>query len=91
MVLNRNYSWDFSYTVGHEISHLIELGEAYIHTHPTDEKDVRVAVSQSAIPARVADLRAEIASYDSEIAAREAERELGEADDGPAGGNPPAP
>ena len=33
-----------------------------------------MAVSQSAIPARIADLRAEIASYESEITAREAER-----------------
>ena len=46
-----------------------------------DTACARVAVSQSAIPARIADLRAEIASYDSEITAREAERELGEADE----------
>ena len=33
MVLNCNYSWDFSYTVGHEISHLIDQRLAFIHTY----------------------------------------------------------
>lgn len=36
MVLNCNYSWDFSYTVGHEISHLIDQRLTFIHTY--DEK-----------------------------------------------------
>lgn len=33
MVLNCNYSWDFSYTVGHEISHLIDQRLTFIHTY----------------------------------------------------------
>ena len=33
MVLNCSYSWDFSYTVGHEISHLIDQRLAFIHTY----------------------------------------------------------
>ena len=36
IVLNCNYSWDFSYTVGHEISHLIDQRLTFIHTY--DEK-----------------------------------------------------
>ena len=36
IVLNCNYSWDFSYTVGHEISHLIDQKLTFIHTY--DEK-----------------------------------------------------
>ena len=38
MVLNCNYSWDFSYTVGHEISHLIDQRLAFIHTY-NDESE----------------------------------------------------
>ena len=37
MVLNCNYSWDFSYTVGHEISHLIDQRLTFIHTY--DDKN----------------------------------------------------
>ena len=33
IVLNCNYSWDFSYTVGHEISHLIDQRLTFIHTY----------------------------------------------------------
>lgn len=33
MVLNCSYSWDFSYTVSHEISHLIDQRLAFIHTY----------------------------------------------------------
>ena len=33
MVLNCNYSWDFSYTVGHEISHLIDQRLTFIHIY----------------------------------------------------------
>lgn len=33
MVLNCSYSWDFSYTVGHEISHLIDQRLTFIHTY----------------------------------------------------------
>ncbi|WP_374636886.1 type VI secretion system ATPase TssH [Paracoccus sp. (in: a-proteobacteria)] len=66
----------------------VKLSARYLPARQLPDKAVslldtacaRVAVSQSAIPARLADLRAEIASYDSEIAAREAERELGEID-----------
>ena len=36
IVLNCNYSWDFSYTVGHEISHLIDQRLTFIYTY--DEK-----------------------------------------------------
>ena len=67
----------------------VKLSARYLPARQLPDKAVslldtacaRVAVSQSAIPARVADLRAEIASYESEIIAREAERELGEADE----------
>ncbi|MBP8929653.1 MAG: type VI secretion system ATPase TssH [Paracoccus sp.] len=67
----------------------VKLSARYLPARQLPDKAVslldtacaRVAVSQSAIPARIADLRAEIASYDSEITAREAERELGEADE----------
>ncbi len=38
MVLNCNYSWDFSYTVGHEISHLIDQRLTFIHTY-NDESE----------------------------------------------------
>jgi len=46
-----------------------------------DTACARVAISQSTIPARIADLRAEISGYDSEIAARESDRDLGEGDE----------
>ncbi|KGJ04229.1 type VI secretion system protein VasG [Paracoccus halophilus] len=67
----------------------VKLSARYLPARQLPDKAVslldtacaRVAVSQSAVPARLADLRAEIASYESEIAAREAERELGEADE----------
>lgn len=67
----------------------VKLSARYLPARQLPDKAVslldtacaRVAVSQSAIPARIADLRAEIASYESEITAREAERELGEADE----------
>ncbi len=67
----------------------VKLSARYLPARQLPDKAVslldtacaRVAVSQSAIPARVADLRAEIASYEKEIAAREAERELGEIDE----------
>ncbi len=67
----------------------VKLSARYLPARQLPDKAVslldtacaRVAVSQSAIPARLADLRAEIAAYESEIAAREAERELGEADE----------
>ncbi|RCW87044.1 type VI secretion system ATPase TssH [Paracoccus lutimaris] len=67
----------------------VKLSARYLPARQLPDKAVslldtacaRVAVSQSAIPARIADLRAEIASYESEIIAREAERELGEADE----------
>lgn len=38
MVLNCSYSWDFSYTVGHEISHLIDQRLAFIHTYNDKSK-----------------------------------------------------
>ena len=67
----------------------VKLSARYLPARQLPDKAVslldtacaRVAVSQSAIPARIADLRADIASYESEITAREAERELGEVDE----------
>ncbi|MBC9246813.1 type VI secretion system ATPase TssH [Paracoccus sp. 11-3] len=67
----------------------VKLSARYLPARQLPDKAVslldtacaRVAVSQSSVPARIADLRADIASYDSEIAAREAERDLGEADE----------
>ncbi|MFO1164284.1 MAG: type VI secretion system ATPase TssH [Paracoccus sp. (in: a-proteobacteria)] len=67
----------------------VKLSARYLPARQLPDKAVslldtacaRVAVSQSAIPARIADLRAEIASYDSYNTAREAARELGEADE----------
>lgn len=67
----------------------VKLSARYLPARQLPDKAVslldtacaRVAVSQSAVPARIADLRAAIASYDSEITAREAERDLGEADE----------
>jgi type VI secretion system protein VasG len=66
----------------------VKLSARYLPARQLPDKAVslldtacaRVAVSQSAVPARIADLRAEIASFESEIAAREAEHELGEVD-----------
>ncbi|MDQ7774636.1 MAG: type VI secretion system ATPase TssH [Paracoccus aminovorans] len=66
----------------------VKLSARYLPARQLPDKAVslldtacaRVAVSQSAIPARIADLRAEIAGLETEIAAREAERDLGEGD-----------
>lgn len=43
-----------------------------------DTASARVAISQSSTPARIADLRDRIAALSSEIAAKEAQRDLGE-------------
>ncbi|WP_323718659.1 type VI secretion system ATPase TssH [Paracoccus aminovorans] len=66
----------------------VKLSARYLPARQLPDKAVslldtacaRVAVSQSAVPARIADLRAEIAGLETEIAAREAERDLGEGD-----------
>ncbi|MFV0410661.1 MAG: type VI secretion system ATPase TssH [Paracoccus sp. (in: a-proteobacteria)] len=67
----------------------VKLSARYLPARQLPDKAVslldtacaRVAVSQSAVPARLADLRADIAAYDMEIAAKEAERELGATDE----------
>ncbi len=46
-----------------------------------DTACARVAVSQAAIPARIADLEQKIAALETEIAAKEAERDLGDTDE----------
>ncbi len=64
----------------------VKLSARYLPARQLPDKAVslldtacaRVAVSQSSTPARIADLKAAIASYDAEIAAKEAERDLGE-------------
>ncbi|MFC3567959.1 type VI secretion system ATPase TssH [Paracoccus simplex] len=66
----------------------VKLSARYLPARQLPDKAVslldtacaRVAVSQSSVPARIADLRAEIAGLETEIAAREAERDLGEGD-----------
>ena len=66
----------------------VKLSARYLPARQLPDKAVslldtacaRVAVSQSAVPARIADLRAAIAGLETEIAAREAERDLGEGD-----------
>ncbi len=67
----------------------VKLSARYLPARQLPDKAVslldtacaRVAVSQSATPARLADLRASIAALDTEIAAKEAERELGATDE----------
>ncbi|TKW68764.1 MAG: type VI secretion system ATPase TssH [Paracoccus denitrificans] len=67
----------------------VKLSARYLPARQLPDKAVslldtacaRVAVSQSAVPARLADLRADIAALDTEIAAKEAERELGATDE----------
>ncbi|QFQ88744.1 type VI secretion system ATPase TssH [Paracoccus kondratievae] len=67
----------------------VKLSARYLPARQLPDKAVslldtacaRVAISQSTIPARIADLRAEISGYDSEIAARESDRDLGEGDE----------
>ncbi|MFD2441155.1 hypothetical protein ACFSS8_15595 [Paracoccus kondratievae] len=57
----------------------VKLSARYLPARQLPDKAVslldtacaRVAISQSTIPARIADLRAEISGYDSEIAARD--------------------
>ena len=46
-----------------------------------DTASARVAISQSATPAMVADLRAEIAALETELAAKQAQADLGETSD----------
>lgn len=66
----------------------VKLSARYLPARQLPDKAVslldtacaRVAVSQSSVPARVADLRAQIAALEAEIAAREAERDLGQID-----------
>ncbi|MDP0927902.1 type VI secretion system ATPase TssH [Paracoccus onubensis] len=67
----------------------VKLSARYLPARQLPDKAVslldtacaRVAVSQSSIPARIADLQAAIASLESEIAAKQGERELGAASD----------
>ncbi|WP_179381038.1 type VI secretion system ATPase TssH [Jannaschia marina] len=67
----------------------VALSDRYIPARQLPDKAVslldtacaRVAVSQAATPARIADLRARIAALSSEIAAKEAERDLGATDE----------
>ena len=67
----------------------VKLSARYLPARQLPDKAVslldtacaRVAVSQSATPARLADLRASIAALETEIAAKEAERELGATDE----------
>ena len=67
----------------------VKLSARYLPARQLPDKAVslldtacaRVAVSQSSIPARIADLTARIEAFDREIAAREAERDLGAADE----------
>ncbi|MFN3145151.1 MAG: type VI secretion system ATPase TssH [Paracoccaceae bacterium] len=64
----------------------VSLSHRYIPSRQLPDKAVslldtacaRVAVSQSALPARIEDTRVAIATLDSEIAAKEAERDLGQ-------------
>ncbi|MEM8850070.1 MAG: type VI secretion system ATPase TssH [Pseudomonadota bacterium] len=64
----------------------VALSDRYIPARQLPDKAVslldtacaRVAVSQAATPARIADLTAHIAALTAEIAAKEAERDLGE-------------
>ena len=64
----------------------VKLSARYLPARQLPDKAVslldtacaRVAISQAATPARIADLVAGIAALDSEIAAKEAERDLGE-------------
>lgn len=63
----------------------VKLSARYLPARQLPDKAVslldtacaRVAVSQSSVPARIADLQAAIASLETEIAAKSAERELG--------------
>ena len=63
----------------------VSLSARYIPARQLPDKAVslldtacaRVAVSQSALPARIADLEQEIRALETEVAAKEAERELG--------------
>ncbi|CUH78111.1 Chaperone protein ClpB [Tritonibacter multivorans] len=63
----------------------VSLSARYIPARQLPDKAVslldtacaRVAVSQSALPARIADLEQEIRALEAEVAAKEAERELG--------------
>ena len=67
----------------------VKLSARYLPARQLPDKAVslldtacaRVAVSQSATPARLGDLRASIAALETEIAAKEAERELGATDE----------
>ena len=67
----------------------VKLSARYLPSRQLPDKAVslldtacaRVAVSQSSVPARIADLRAEIAACETEITAREAARDLGEGDE----------
>lgn len=64
----------------------VNLSARYIPSRQLPDKAVslldtacaRVAVSQAATPARIADLKAGIAALETEIAAKEAQRDLGE-------------
>ncbi|MCU0828586.1 MAG: type VI secretion system ATPase TssH [Tabrizicola sp.] len=67
----------------------VTLSARYIPARQLPDKAVslldtacaRVAVSQAAIPARIADLQQKIAALETEIAAKEAERDLGDTDE----------
>ena len=67
----------------------VTLSARYIPARQLPDKAVslldtacaRVAVSQAAIPARIADLEQKIAALETEIAAKEAERDLGDTDE----------
>ncbi|WP_299840726.1 type VI secretion system ATPase TssH [uncultured Paracoccus sp.] len=68
------------------ITAAVALSARYIPARQLPDKAVslldtacaRVAISQNATPARIADLREAIAALETEIAAKEAERDLGE-------------